>query len=721
MDIRVALVLACGCWAGLAHGIRITRPVAVLEHTDVKINCSESDLPDQEVNWRYSESEGDMSIHVFRYKSPNASRAFYRWAGRTFIAESFLTLTIKNVTVEDTGYYHCELRGNTYHITRIGSDLTVVVPTSRLHIQPTNATFTDGEDVTLSCTANGIPEPYLRWTDGLTDTETGNREPVQGRSVSLGPLSVSWVDNQKNVTCEAEQHHPLLSRHVIETSVTLNVLYAPRLTIESMVGKSLNLTCKVQANPTCTYIQLTKGNVTLLTTNETESNTVIYTRQSTHPNDTGLYMCVAENVLGPRSASVRLEWNCEKTAECGLEEGPITVNKEADVRRNDIVSYLGIALGGLGVGILALWVVRHVHKRRRTQGGRENEVRLVTSSFADEIEPSPSDPDAVTESVALVDMDDRPPMPLPRPKPRFPKYELSLDRLDIDKSHVIGRGAFGKVYKGTLTEKGKEEPVAIKTLKDNATEEETKLFYEEIGIVIDIGSHGGVLRMRGCCTTDDPTRPLLVMEYMPYGDLLNFLEKCKEVRNGATYGDPMYQLEEKMKYQIGSQVAGGMQYICKQKYIHGDLAARNILVSKGQTIVVKISDFGLTADIYQKGYKRQDPDQLVPYKWISLERLLVNGRCTEKSDVWSFGILLYEVVTLGGPPYPNIHFAEILRDKLSTGWRMEMPEDCSFFMYDCMKSCWKAKPTDRPTFSQLKNKFDNVLLKFFSDYNTVRS
>ncbi|CAH1244424.1 FGFR1 [Branchiostoma lanceolatum] len=530
MKIRVFLVLVYGYWAGLAQRISlVTHQVPVLEHTDVTLNCTDPDsnITKRGVYWFYTRSEESLAPkHVFQFNGPSDQRGFYQWTERT-IAESFLELTIRNVTVEDTGYYHCRLRGSSHHIIRIKSHLTV--------------------------------------------------------------------------------------------------LDVPRITKLSMGDEGLNLTCEVKANPPAYYILLKKGNETLLrTTNESESNTATFTRQSSQTNNTGLYICVAENSLGLANASVRCE-----TYICGLEERQVTVTgiSNTDLSKNPVVSYLGIALGGLAVGILTLWVVLYF-KRGSTRSGHGEE--LVSPSVD---ENGPAHFDDAAESVALVDLDDRPPMPLPRPKPRFPKYELSLDRLNIDMSHVIGRGAFAKVYKGTLTEKGKEEPVAIKTIRENATEEETKLFYEEIGIVIDIGSHGGVLRMRGCCTTHDQTRPLLVMEYMPYGDLLHFLEKCNEVRNGAACEDPMYLLEEKMKYQIGSQVAGGMQYICKQKYIHGDLAARNILVSKGQTIVVKISDFGLTADIYQKGYKRQDPDQLVPYKWISLERLLVNGRCTEKSDV----------------------------------------------------------------------------------------
>ncbi|XP_035696632.1 fibroblast growth factor receptor 1-like [Branchiostoma floridae] len=688
MEMRVFLVLAYGYWTGLAQRFSlVTRPVPVLEHTNVTLTCTAPDSivtegEVQQVHWFYTRREESLAPqHVFEYNGPDDQRGHYHWYGRT-VAESFSELTISNVTVEDTGFYHCRLRGSSSHITRIKSHLTVLVPTSRLELQPTNTTFREGEEVKLSCSANGIPEPYLQWTNGASDSDT--RGPVQGHSVSLGPLSLSWADNKRNVTCVAEQRHPLINGHVLERSVTLNVLYAPRITSFRMSEEGLNLTCEVDANPPATYILLKKGNETLLRTNGSKVNSVTYSTHSPQgANHTGLYTCVAENSLDLTRASIR----CETDKECGLEERPVTVTaiSATELVRNPTVEYLGIALGGLAVAILTLGVVMHV-KRGRTQSRRQEGLapasvdgqELLHDTVAED-RPH-EEPDDVAQSVALVDLDDRPPMPLPRPKPRFPKYELGLDRLHIDMSHVIGRGAFAKVFKGTLIEKGREEQVAIKTIKENATEEETKLFYEEIGIVIDIGSHGNVLRMRGCCTTHDPSRPLLVMEYMPYGNLLNFLEKCKEVRNGAACDDPMYLLEEKMKYQIGSQVAGGMQYICKQKYIHGDLAARNILVSKGQTIVVKISDFGLTADIYQKGYKRQDPDQLVPYKWISLERLQVNGRCTEKSDVWSFGVLLYEVVTLGGPPYPNIHFAEILRDKLSAGWRMEMPEDCSFFM-----------------------------------------
>ncbi|KAI8496110.1 hypothetical protein Bbelb_259510 [Branchiostoma belcheri] len=293
---------------------------------------------------------------------------------------------------------------------------------------------------------------------------------------------------------------------------------------------------------------------------------------------------------------------------------------------------------------------------------------------------APRNSDTSSESSALVSIDDdRPPMPLPRPpKSRFPKFELMRQCLDMDTSRVLGRGAFGKVYKGTLTGVNKNPipiTVAVKTIKDCATEDELQAFYDEISIITEMGSHINILHMHGCCTTHDPDRPLLVMEYMEYGDLLHFLEKCREVKNGAPCDDPMYQIEDKTMYQIAHQVASGMQHICKQKYIHGDLAARNVLVSKGQTIVVKISDFGLTEDIYQKGYQRQDPEQRIPIKWISLERLMLNGRCTEKSDV-----------------------------------------------YECMKSCWKERPMDRPTFSQLKENFDKAdrdSLKFPSSHGRV--
>ncbi|XP_033107908.1 tyrosine-protein kinase FRK-like [Anneissia japonica] len=154
-----------------------------------------------------------------------------------------------------------------------------------------------------------------------------------------------------------------------------------------------------------------------------------------------------------------------------------------------------------------------------------------------------------------------------------------------------------------------------------------------------------------------------------------------------------------------------MDYLSKTRYYHGDLAARNILVGTG--LIVKVSDFGLADDIYQSGYKRLAPEKKRPVKWVSLETNM-EGKCTIKSDVWSFGIVLYEIYTNGGPPYPEMDASSVIQ-KLATGYRMEKPTACPQHIYDIMMKCWKSCPNQRPTFNDMFMTFDS-LLEMGTDY-----
>ncbi|XP_066271224.1 uncharacterized protein [Branchiostoma lanceolatum] len=147
-------------------------------------------------------------------------------------------------------------------------------------------------------------------------------------------------------------------------------------------------------------------------------------------------------------------------------------------------------------------------------------------------------------------------------------------------------------------------------------------------------------------------------------------------------------------------------HIARSRYVHGDLAARNVLV--GEDLKVKISDFGLAEDIYSRGYRRQDRLRKIPWKWMAPERLQDGAVYTAQSDVWSFGIVLYEISTLGGVPYPDVP-SDGLKDQLQAGYRMSKPEGCPHAIYDLMQQCWRWRPSDRPTFRQLELTLDKHL------------
>ncbi|XP_033119419.1 ephrin type-B receptor 2-like [Anneissia japonica] len=293
--------------------------------------------------------------------------------------------------------------------------------------------------------------------------------------------------------------------------------------------------------------------------------------------------------------------------------------------------------------------------------------------------------------------------------PLFAKKEFDRDMLKIEEE--LGSGQFGVVCKGYACgiDGGNDYiPVAVKSLKGHASRSMKEYFLDEIRLIIEIGSHPNILGILGCCTIDEPY--YLITEFMHYGDLFHFLLKCREAKFALE--DPIFHLVYQNQVQIARQIARGMDYLSSTRYYHGDLAARNILVGQGLTI--KISDFGLADDIYQSDYKHLAPDRKRPVKWVSLETNL-QGICTIQSDVWSFGIVLYEIATLGGMPYPGMQSIEVV-ERLKEGYRMEQPDNCSNEWYQMMLECWTTNPSKRPKFSELYSRLDIMLVDDAVDY-----
>ncbi|XP_070542316.1 fibroblast growth factor receptor-like [Ptychodera flava] len=285
-------------------------------------------------------------------------------------------------------------------------------------------------------------------------------------------------------------------------------------------------------------------------------------------------------------------------------------------------------------------------------------------------------------------------------KHEFPRHRLAL-------KEELGRGHFGVVYKAIASGlAGRKDalPVAVKMLKNNATLYQKEDMIREITILQEIGQHPNILGILGCCTIDDPY--FLITEYMQYGDLLHFLwrSRKKEYQNE----DSMYELSEKSFYQIARQIARGMVFLSENKYVHGDLAARNVLV--GEDLLIKITDFGLANDVYLQGWTALPKERLRAVKWVSIETNL-QGMCTIESDIWSFGIVLYEIVTQGDTPYPGMSAAETIA-ALKDGYRMEITDDCPEEMYHLMCQCWQENPSDRPPFADLLEAIDLNLVKY---------
>ncbi|PIK51051.1 putative platelet-derived growth factor receptor beta-like, partial [Apostichopus japonicus] len=191
----------------------------------------------------------------------------------------------------------------------------------------------------------------------------------------------------------------------------------------------------------------------------------------------------------------------------------------------------------------------------------------------------------------------------------------------------IGAGQYGKVYLGLLCDKaGGEFQVAVKTTRDGLTAAMKEEFLDEIRLMLEIGEHPNILKLVGCQTVQEPY--YLITEYMEYGSLKDYFKKCRKPEFGKK--NPVFILTDYLKLGMSHQICEGMVYLSSTRYFHGDLAARNVLIN--QKMEVKISDFGLSNDIYQRGYFRLPPEEKRPVKWYSPEAN-IHGRCSTEGDV----------------------------------------------------------------------------------------
>ncbi|XP_070395536.1 hepatocyte growth factor receptor-like [Dermacentor albipictus] len=276
------------------------------------------------------------------------------------------------------------------------------------------------------------------------------------------------------------------------------------------------------------------------------------------------------------------------------------------------------------------------------------------------------------------------------------RENLLIDRGWLHLGRVIGQGHFGCVYHGTIKQedKGQVQEVAVKTLHNNSRggEVDSTAFLEEALIMKDF-HHVNVLPLIGL-SIDKVDGLMVITPFMKYGDLLSYI---RDDRNRPTV---------KQLITFGVHVAEGMKYLADTKFVHRDLAARNCMLS--EDFIVRVADFGLSRDVYEKDYYSADNRKTkLPVKWMAPESL-EKGIHSQKTDVWSYGVLLWELITRGVTPYPEVDNWDIV-DFLKQGRRMRQPSFCPDELYDIMLKCWQEDPKKRPSFAKLVTEIPNLV------------
>ncbi|XP_070575413.1 tyrosine kinase receptor Cad96Ca-like [Ptychodera flava] len=277
--------------------------------------------------------------------------------------------------------------------------------------------------------------------------------------------------------------------------------------------------------------------------------------------------------------------------------------------------------------------------------------------------------------------------------------EIDLSKLTFKGTSILGSGEFGEVreaYLEDITLNPGGTKVAVKSLKGDATEKDKQNFMQEIEIMKSFGrSHSNVISLLGCCTKTGSL--CIIMEMAPNGSLQNYL---RSYQSNSTYQNLHANNQNISRFdllQFAWQIAQGMNFLASHQCIHRDLATRNVLL--GVNNICKISDFGFARkDSGAFIYERHSGTKL-PLRWMAIESLC---ECiyTSKSDVWSYGITLWEIVTLGSTPYGHWSSSQVLK-MLKRGYREPKPKHCSKDIYALMLNCWNSNPTERPSFADL--------------------
>nr|XP_030124533.3 tyrosine-protein kinase Mer isoform X1 [Taeniopygia guttata] len=280
--------------------------------------------------------------------------------------------------------------------------------------------------------------------------------------------------------------------------------------------------------------------------------------------------------------------------------------------------------------------------------------------------------------------------------------DVVMDRNALSLGKVLGEGEFGSVMEGWLSQReGPPQKVAVKTMKlDNFSQREIEEFLSEAACMKDF-DHPNVIKLLGVCielSSLQVPKPMVILPFMKYGDLHSFL-----LRSRLEMAPQFVPLQTLVKFMV--DIALGMEYLSNRNFLHRDLAARNCMLRDDMTVCV--ADFGLSKKIYSGDYYRQGRIAKMPVKWIALESL-ADRVYTTKSDVWAFGVTMWEIATRGMTPYPGVQNHEIY-EYLFHGQRLKKPEDCLDELYEIMSECWRANPATRPTFSQLKVQLEKLL------------
>ncbi|KAG7468170.1 hypothetical protein MATL_G00140050 [Megalops atlanticus] len=585
-----------------------------------------------------------------------------------------------------------------------------------ISVTHSNLTVIEGDNVTVTCNGTGAPLPDVDWNiNGLhsIDTHQSNVYGQNVHSINMTLVNVSRDDNGFLLTCIAANVVGMTN-----ASIQLTVQFMPTITHlkepERRHDTCIEFTVRGYPHPTLRWfykdqeIPQTEYIRTEMDIYQDYLEGCLTFKNPTHHNN-GNYTLVASNFLGTATKTVyghflKAPPFTDIDYDYVTPTPPISVTHRPEEDTFGVSIAVGLA-GFACVLLVVLFVLINKYGRRSKFGmkgpvavisGEEDSASPLHHVNHGIITPCTLDagPDAVVIGMTRIPVIENPQYFRHGHNCNKPTtYVQHIKRRDIVLKRELGEGAFGKVFLAecyNLSPTKDKMLVAVKTLKD-PTLAARKDFQREAELLTNL-QHEHIVKFYGVCVDGDPL--IMVFEYMKHGDLNKFLRAHGPDAMILVDGQPLQtngELGLSQMLHIATQIASGMVYLASQHFVHRDLATRNCLVGNG--LLVKIGDFGMSRDIYSTDYYRVGGHTMLPIRWMPPESIMYRKFTTE-SDVWSFGVILWEIFTYGKQPWFQLANNEVI-ECITQGRVLERPRVCPKEVYDIMLGCWQREPQQR--------------------------
>ncbi|XP_041863679.1 platelet-derived growth factor receptor beta-like isoform X2 [Melanotaenia boesemani] len=661
----------------------------------------------------------------------DAENVFFSWRFPRSKIRSFVNIT--TATVADSGVYVCEV-GETKQGRRMEKNITVtVLDRGYVYLWPSgdrNVSSVLHDTAVLTVDIDAHPTPTVLWTrDNQTiSMETTTTHLTGSRYMSTLTLRRLQMDQTGSYTATASNEDD--SDEVI---FYLEVKAPPKIRSLSDVGSNTFVCVGEGAPPpvitwyTC-HSSHRCSNLSGSWRSISDASEGV-TLQEIITEVTERDVVEVRNVLTLQALSSVSAVRCEARNSAGER------SRDLQVLSNSLLSQVAVLAAVVFLVIIAiifLIILIVLWRKKPHYKGRWKVIESVSS-----------------DGQQIVYMD-------PADLPYSSTWEIPRDHVVL--GQVLGSGGFGRVVEATvscLTGPKSTTKVAVKMVKTRT--DAVQSLMSELKVLVHLGPHLNIVNLLGACTRGGPV--YLITEFCRHGDLLTYLQKNRHTllqgytptKSDSDGGYMDMNKEESVQYvamkelshaaikpavyetahipadqqeasslllndspllthndliSFSFQISQAMEFLSFRKCVHRDLAARNVLICDGK--LVKVCDFGLARDLL----KHQDyivrGNSFLPLKWMSPESIFQNIYSFQ-SDVWSFGVLLWEIFSLGGRPYSDFPLTQVFSSALKNGLRLDRPENAPHDMYDLMKQCWKDEPQSRPSFSSLVVAVGNMM------------